>query len=213
MKWSTATLIALIVGLGVSGIFDILSEPKHAEHPAPASYTPAEVHAIDKLIEDSPATPARRPTVPLVSRIAHAESGGNAKARNAYSTASGLCGFTRHTWRLAVAHWGKELGIHLRDKGKPWAQKAMTKKLAEDNGRIGEKKLGRPLEDWELYAFHFLGARDGAALLAANEATPNRKAVYLYSQGVVDSNRTIFFDGKRARTVAEICQLLINKIA
>ena len=112
-----------------------------------------------------------------------------------------------------MAKWGKALHIRLRDKNKSGAQRRMVQKLTDDNARILEKKLGRKPTDGDLYIAHFLGARDGAALLTANEATPNRKAAYLFSRVVVDSNRGIFFEGKRARTVRQTCQLLNDRVA
>ncbi len=202
---AAAFVIALLV------LYPPARKPAEAPKASPARIEPVP-SADQRRLEELTERLTRMPRLPDARRFARAESGGNPRARNAHSSASGLLQFTDHTWSLAVARWGKTLHIRLRDKNKPSAQLAMAQKLAEDNARIMEKKLGRRPTEGEVYAAHVFGAHDAATLVEAARKTPNRKAVYLYPQYVVDANRGIFFDGKKARTVTKVCQLLTDKI-
>ena len=199
MKWIIAGLAAWIIGVGLSAIYNIRHEPVPV------------LHIEQTLVQERPVI--LKPAKPDVRKFAMAESGGNPKARNSSSTASGAYQFTNGTWRLAVNKWGKPLHIRLRDKNKLSAQRLMAQKLADDNARILAGKIGRQPTEPEVYIAHFLGAHDAAILILARQNTPNRKAVYLYNQAVVDSNRGIFFEGNKARTVQQICELLSDRLA
>lgn len=153
---------------------------------------------------------------PLVRRMAMAESGGDPNAVNPVTkagrgTASGLLQFTDDTWARSVAKWGKELGVTLKDKNRPEAQLAMAEKLAADNARILGKQIGRPPTEGEVYAAHFLGASDAARLIRAQGS--GRQAILLFPRKVVNDNRSVFFDGRRPRSVEEVMRVINDKVA
>lgn len=162
----------------------------------------------------TPAAPNDQPqaaAAPLINRIAQAESGNNPNAKNPNSSASGPLQFTNDTWARSVAKWGKELGITLKDKDNPQAQTIMGQKLAEDNGKIIAKQIGRPATDGELYAAHFFGAPDVLKLIKAQGT--GKQAIMLYPRRLVSENRDIFFDGNTPRTVEQVYSLLNNKVS
>jgi hypothetical protein len=142
--------------------------------------------------------------------MAQAESGGNPDARNPNSTASGLLQFTDDTWAKAVARWGKETGITLKDKNRPEAQRTLAERLAADNARILTRQIGREPTDGEVYIAHFLGAQDAARLIRAKDSP--RQAVLLFPRRVVNANRPVFFDKNRPRTAGEVYSLLAAKV-
>ncbi|QEL19344.1 lytic transglycosylase domain-containing protein [Limnoglobus roseus] len=156
-------------------------------------------------LDEDPAPPS------LIDRMTQAESSGNVNAKNPKGSASGILGFTDGTWALAVAKWGKQTGLTLKDKNNPEAQAVMGNLLAQDNARILNKKLGREPTDGEVYAAHFLGAGDAAKLIAAQGT--GKDAVLLFPRKVINDNRPIFFDKKRPRSVEEVYALLNEKVS
>ena len=140
-----------------------------------------------------------------------AESGGNPNAKAATSSASGLYQFTDQTWRDSVAKWGKKYGITEAMKNDPKAQEIMVRELAADNARILGSKLGREPNIADMYTAHFLGASDAIKLI--NNLGSNRPAFMIMPPKVVNANKSIFFDGKRPRTVEQVYALLGNKVA
>jgi hypothetical protein len=173
----------------------------------------AEEEAKQKLKKDS-ADDFLKPQVnnaaPDVSSFAAAESGNNPNAKNPNSTASGLFQFTNKTWADMVSKYGKETGITIKDKPDPKAQATMAQKLAVDNIASLKKTLGRLPTKGELYVAHVLGAKGAATLINAPQ---DREAIMLFPRQVLDANRSIFFKGKQPRTVAEVYNILTDKVA
>lgn len=159
-----------------------------------------------------PQQPQQKPqsSLPDVSSFAKAESGENPNARNPNSTASGLYQFTNRTWGDMVMRYGKQTGIGFGDKGDPKAQATMAALYAQDNIKSLQKAIGRMPTKGELYEAHVLGAHGAAKLINAN---PNQEALLLFPRQVFDANRPIFFDGRRPRSVAEVRNLLAQKVA
>lgn len=151
------------------------------------------------------------PSSGLVDRIAQTESGGDPNAKNPKGSASGLLQFTDPTWIKMVARYGKQTGITLKDKSNPEAQKVMGELLARDNGRILSKQIGREPTDGELYAAHFLGASDAVKLI--NAQGTGKQAKLLFSPKVVADNKSIFYDGKKPRTVEGVLSILTDKVS
>lgn len=149
-------------------------------------------------------------TLPDISNFAKAESGNNPNAKNSNSTASGLYQFTNKTWADMVSRYGKQTGIGLQDKNNPQAQTIMTKLLAQDNIRSLQKTLGRLPTKGELYMAHVLGSNGAAKLINAD---PSKEAIMLFPRQVFDANRNIFFQGKQPRSVADVYQILNQKVA
>lgn len=186
--------------------------PVQSDYPVPQATLPARSVSVPPQI--APALPPQSSVAPLIQRIAHAENAtGNPDAQNPNSTASGPLQFTNDTWARSVAKWGKQTGITLAQKNDPQAQQVMGQLLADDNARIMTNKLGRPPTDGEVYAAHFFGAPDVIKLINAAQSTPQKQAVMLYPRRLVADNRSIFYDGTRPRTVAEVYSLLGSKVS
>lgn len=172
--------------------------------------------AKQKLMKATPTInpPAQTPQVnnaaPDVTKFAAAESSNNPNAKNPNSSASGMYQFTNKTWADMVKKYGQETGITLGDKANPQAQATMAQKYAQDNITSLNKTLGRMPSKEELYMAHVLGAHGAATLI---NAPGDREAILLFPKQVLDSNRSIFFNGKQPRTVSEVYNLLSKKVA
>ena len=156
------------------------------------------------------------------------ESGLDPMARAKGSSAHGLFQFTEQTWLRMVKNNGAESGFaeeagHI-DKGAggrltvadpvarqrildlrsdPKAASAMAAALASDNRTSLRSSLGREPSDGEVYMAHFLGARGAAEMIKTCQTGGSTKAADLLP-AAADANRSVFFDGARARTVTEV---------
>lgn len=158
-------------------------------------------------------------------RVAMRESSLDPKARASTSSAAGLFQFIEQTWLGAVKKYGAAHGlaaeagaIAQNDKGRffvadpakrqeildlrfnPEKAAALAGELARENRAALEGALGRGVEAAELYAAHFLGAGGAKKLLTADAGA---SAAQLLPQAAA-ANRHVFFDGARARSVAEV---------
>lgn len=154
-------------------------------------------------------TEIEKPKNDLLNKIAYVESGNNPNARSNTSSASGLLQFTDGTWRDAVKRYGQETGISLRDKNDPKAQRVMAQLMLRDNGQELQTFLGRKPNDTELYLTHFLGL-GGAKKLLRSRGSEQPAARLL--PAAAKANRSIFFQGRRPRTVDEVYQVISQKI-
>lgn len=145
----------------------------------------------------------------LLTRIAKVESGLDPNAANPNSSASGLFQFTDGTWREMVKKYGKELGVAEGDKNDPQANALMAGLFTRDNQTRLQTALKRPPTGGETYMAHFLGA-NGALKLIRNR----RKDVIAAKlfRDAAKANKSIFYDGKRARSTAEVYDILSNKV-
>lgn len=193
----------LAVGGGniAGGQADMPAQPM-PQTPMPATATPI---AFDDLI---PQAQNSGPDSSLMGRIAQAESSGNPNAQNPNSSASGLYQFTDSTWRSAVDKWGRRYGIKYSDKNNPEAQAQMMQFLTQDNARILQNKGIEP-SDANLYFAHFLGAP--AASKAISMLGKNAIAARSFPTAAA-SNREVFYDGARPRTIDEVYQLITSKV-
>lgn len=147
----------------------------------------------------------------------------NAKANT--SSAAGLFQFIDQTWLGVVKKHGARHGLAeeaaaitrdasgkyvVNDPDKreaildlrfnPAKAAALAGELVNDN-RLGlERRLGRAVNDAEVYAAHFLGTGGAAKLLSASA---DAKAADLMPKAAA-ANRGVFYDGARARTVGEV---------
>lgn len=158
-------------------------------------------------------------------RVALRESSLNPAAKAKTSSAAGLFQFIEQTWLGAVKTYGAAhgLGAEAADivKGADGrftvadparrraildlrfdADKAssLAAELARENKAALEGALGRAVDAAELYAAHFLGPRGARALLSADA---DASAAALLPSAAA-SNRHVFFDGARERSVGEV---------
>jgi hypothetical protein len=88
----------------------------------------------------------------------------------------------------------------------------MAAELARDNSAELSGFLGREPDSTELYLAHFLGASGARGFLGALQSTPQESAAALFPKPA-EANRAIFFDGGRARSVAEVMDLLRTRVS
>lgn len=165
---------------------------------------------FNDLIPQAPLSPisSNAAQSSLMDRIKQAESSGNPNAKNSLSSASGLYQFTNDTWRSVVDKFGRKYGIRYSDKNNPAAQEKMVQYLTQDNARILRNKGIEP-SDANLYFAHFMGAP--AASKAISMLGKNAIAARSFPKAA-QSNPTIFFDGKRPRTIDEVYELITSKV-
>lgn len=144
----------------------------------------------------------------LMENIKQAESNGNPNAKNPNSTASGTFQFTDPTWKSAVDKWGRRHGIKYSDKANPEAQALLADYLTKDNAHILQNKGIEP-SDGNLYFAHFMGAP--AASKAIQMLGKNAVAARSFPDAA-KANPTVFFDGKRPRTIDEVYELITSKV-
>lgn len=203
-----------------AGTLNVAPEPtKITISPNQPSYQPLpevnlpEGFVIDGAETQTVITPmSNNATMPatndLMGQIKQAESGGNPNAKNPLSSASGLYQFTDSTWKSAVDKWGRRAGIKYSDKANPQAQEAMMSALTQDNARILQNKGIEP-SDGNLYFAHFMGAP--AASKAISLLGKNAVAARSFPDAA-KANPTVFFEGKRPRTIDEVYQLITSKV-
>jgi hypothetical protein len=156
------------------------------------------------------------------------ESGYNPKAKAASSSATGLFQFVEQTWLGTLKQHGAKYGyaryadmIHKGGDGRyfvrgaeahkmvldlrmdPHAASLMAGELASDHAAYLKGRVGRDATAGELYAAHFLGPQGSARLIQAMQSTPRSTAASLFPDAAA-ANRSIFYRGGRAATVAEV---------
>lgn len=169
-------------------------------------------------------------------RTAMRESAMNPDAKARTSSAAGLFQFIESTWLETVKNAGAEHGLGkyadqiaqtrsgkyvvrdpemrreiLRLRFDPAAASVMAAELAERNETLLETRLGRNTDDAELYMAHFMGARGAGRFIELAESNPDARADRLFPKEA-RANKPIFFTrGGRARTVAEVYDVLAAK--
>ncbi len=164
------------------------------------------------------------------------ESGLDPSAQAGTSSAAGLYQFISGTWLETLDRHGASHGMGwadsliTRDGGRaaiadpamraqvmamrfdPNASALMAAELTRDNAGDLRAFLGREPQPAELYLAHFLGSGGAREFLGALQTDPAQSAAALFPQpaGV---NRSIFYDGGRARGVGEVMDLLRTKVA
>lgn len=167
---------------------------------------------------------------------ARLESGLDPNARAATSSAAGLYQFVGGTWldtldRHAGTHGLDWAGAAITRSGghatigdpalrsqimalryDPDVSALMAAELARDNSAELSGFLGRAPDSTELYLAHFLGAAGARGFLGALQSTPQASAAALFPKPAA-ANQAIFFDGDRARSVAEVMDLLRTRVS
>ena len=146
------------------------------------------------------------------NRLGQAESSGRATVVNPKSGASGIYQFTSQTWKDAVKQAGKN--YTLQDRFDPEKSKEIASFLFNKEGTSLAKRLGRDLTEADMYAYHHFGLGNSRKFLEAlnTEDAITADATSLFSKKVIDQNRDIFFKNGKPRSVAEVYQVLQDKI-
>lgn len=168
---------------------------------------------------------------------ARIESGLNPEARARTSSATGLFQFLDQTWLATLDRHGERLGFGqlaqaidtsggraritdpaMRDaimglRTDPTASALMAGALAGDNGAELQQVLGRAPNASELYLAHFLGPDGASRMLTTLQSSPETPAAGLLP-GAARANRSIFYEqGGAPRSVAEVMDLIRNRMA
>jgi Transglycosylase SLT domain len=164
---------------------------------------------------------------------AQVESGLNALAGAATSSARGLFQFIQQTWLATMKQAGPALGygsyadaitksasgqyevsnpalrseiLKLRDD--PTANAAMAGAFTQANAAVLNQRLGRAPSEGELYVAHLLGVGGAIRLIQIAASNPNAKAADVFSNAA-QANRSIFYDRTgAARSVAQVRNIL-----
>ena len=159
---------------------------------------------------------------------AQIESGLNPGAQAQTSSAGGLFQFIDQTWLGIVKAVGPTLGFGnysqaiqrgadgryqvvdpaarqaiLGLRNDPTASATMAGAFTRTNAAQLFQSIGRKPTDGELYMAHFLGADGAGKLISAVSNQPQAAAATLFP-AAASANRSIFYDGSRPRTVAEV---------
>jgi hypothetical protein len=168
-------------------------------------------------------------------KTAALESSFNQNTEAKTSSAVGLFQFIEHTWLLMIREVGPEVGlgdlaaaIEVTGKGEfdiadaeteatilnlrydPEVSAIMAGAFARRNAEFAARQLGRKASGGELYITHFLGATGGVELIRLVAKQP-RALARKHFAGAARANRSIFYDGRRPRTVAEVHDKLLSK--
>lgn len=164
----------------------------------------------------------------FLMRTAKRESGYNPRAQASSSSAAGLFQFVEQTWLATLKKHGAKYGyaryadlISVGSDGRyrvrgaeareavmglrldPHAASLMAGELASDHAAYLTGRIGRQPTGGELYAAHFLGPQGSARLIEAARTNPGASAASLFPDAAA-SNRSIFYQGGRSVTVAEL---------
>lgn len=126
----------------------------------------------------------------LIRRIIHVESGGNARAKNPLSTASGLGQFIESTWLRMMRSYRPDLVASLSRcqllalRFDPALSTEMVRHLAQENESYLRAR-GHSITAGRLYLAHFLGPEGANVALSA---PPERSVAAAMGAGVVRAN-------------------------
>lgn len=146
--------------------------------------------ALYEIMTGNAASPARvnKPTTigqTFLGKLAAIESSGNALAKNARSSASGLYQFLKPTWQALGGAWGLNPDLPFGGLMPSAAeQTARAQQLVAQNAGI-LSQAGITATDTALYAAHFLGAAVATRVLSAPDTTPLEMVV---SRTVITAN-------------------------
>lgn len=163
---------------------------------------------------------ARRTGVPFEAlfHTARLESGFDPDARARTSSATGLFQFIDRTWLETLARHGAQHGLApasreeaLRLRRDPYAASLMAAHHMADNAAVLSARTGRQPGQVELYLAHFLGAGGAADFLDRLAETPDARAADALP-AAARANRSVFYTGGRARSLAEVYDLFARKL-
>lgn len=149
----------------------------------------------------------------IMFKTAAVESGFNPSAKAGTSSAAGLFQFTKGTWDQTVTRHGAKYG-YTPGNASPLDAKAasiMGAHYIKDSTQTLGKRLGRPVGATETYMAHFLGPAGAGKFLSELQKNPNAIAAQIIPQAAA-SNKDIFYDGGRARTLNEVYTLLDQRV-
>lgn len=199
-------------------------------HAGPVFAAPPPI--IAAIVKASVATGAE---FEFLLKTAALESSFNHDTEAKTSSAVGLFQFVENTWLVMIREVGGEYGLEhlaaaivLTDEGEcevldaemqeqilqlrynPALSALMAGAFARRNAAFVARQLGRNPEPGELYIAHFLGASGGTQLIRLAEKEPHAYAHKRFPRAA-RANRSIFYDGRKPRTIAQVYARLMSK--
>lgn len=163
-----------------------------------------------KELKDAIATNARKAGADpaMMQTFAAVESSMNPNAKAKSTSATGLFQFLSKTWQWVVGRKGKKYGITANDSPTEVdASTLMASEYVKDN--LNSLKSVAPNGGVvEAYLAHFLGPGGAKTFL---KASPNAVAAQILPDAA-NANKSIFFDGTRPRTIAQVYSLIAAKL-
>lgn len=176
--------------------------------PQPAQELMGSQTAIEPIIDNAAQLAGVNPGI--LRSIATTESGMNPNAKSKTSSAAGLMQITSDTMNGLAKKYGKEYGFTVKDIiTKPEVNALAGGLLVRDIQEDLKNHLGNEPTDGQTYIAYFLGQSKGKELIK-NKNSDKIAARVFPSQA--KANKNIFFDGRRARTLAELYTLLDSKV-
>lgn len=148
----------------------------------------------------------------LMAGVAAVESGFNPAAKAGTSSASGLFQFIGSTWKAMIAKYGKTYGIPANASPLDARVNAVLgAAYIRENAQVvrGIKGSVNPAD---VYMAHFLGSGGVKTFLNAMKSNPQQAAASIMP-AAAKANKSIFYDGNRPRTLAEVYQMMQNKLS
>lgn len=141
--------------------------------------------------------------------LAAMESDFRLNAKAGTSSAAGPMQFVKGTWNEQMAKHGSKYGIQGADQTDLRASTLLASEYMKSNNRQLEKVKGAPLDITDAYMGHMFGAGGASRMLRAK---PDDIAANFMLPDQVRANRSVFYDGNRPRTAAEVKKLLNDRI-
>lgn len=203
----------------------LFTTPNVASAPASQPSVPAATPVTDAIRRGAAATGT---DFDYLLRTARRESSLDPAAKAPTSSATGLFQFIEQTWLGVVKNDGPSLGLAneagaivarqdgtytvpdaaarqaiLKLREQPDVAAAMAGALTRRNRDALTAATGRAPSSGELYLAHVLGARGASQLITTASTTPDRPAAADFPEAA-RANRSIFYKGGQARSVAEV---------
>ncbi len=160
--------------------------------------------------EEAPTVSAAGAVDQLVAWIIRVESGGNARAKNPLSSATGLGQFISSTWLRMIRTYRPDLAGSLSQREildlryDPTLSREMIRNLARE-GEAYLVRRGHRITAGRLYLAHFLGMDGASQVLSAD---PDAAVVALVGPGVIKANP--FLAGQKVRYVIDWAERKMN---
>jgi hypothetical protein len=199
----------------------------------PIPLIPAQREPVSQALKD--AADQSGVSFDYLLRTAKRESSLNPSAQARTSSASGLFQFVEQTWLGLVKNEGHRVGLTnasayitevspgrysvsdpearqviLDMRKDPDLSSKMAAIFTSQNKQQLSRSIGREPNSGELYIAHFLGAAGGGGLIRLATQAPDAAAAEYFPEAAA-ANRSIFYDGARARTAAEVYANLVGR--
>lgn len=146
----------------------------------------------------------------LMATMARIESGFRTQVKAKTSSARGLYQFLSATWQDMMGKYANQYGIPANAQPTDARAASIIGGLyLKNNMQYLQGKLGRGINANDVYAAHFLGPKGAEMLLSA----PPETAADSILPRAAQANTSVFYDGRRPKTVSEVYDWIDKKIS